>query len=165
MSGATGLHGHARILTENTVTRPAITSIAGIGLAAQSLPADRAFYEKTLGWIALPIRRGPNGLRFYGVPKQWVEVLPATSADEHPFRYVAFATTDAKRMRLYLAEHGVTVPASVTRWSDGSQGFRVKDPEGNTIEFIQRGPLPAHSLPIRAPSVLKSFTLDFKFTT
>ena len=80
------------------------------------------------------------------MPKQWVEILPATSADEHRFRYVAFATTDAKRMRLYLAQHGVTVPASVTRWTDGSQGFRVEGPEGNT-EFIQRGPLPAHPAP------------------
>jgi len=128
-----------------TVTRPAITGIAGIGLAAHSLPADRAFYVKTVGWMATPSLEAPNGLRFYGVPKQWVEVLPATNADEHPFRYVAFATTDAKRMRLYLAQQGVTVPASVTRWTDGSQGFRVKDPEGNTIEFVQRGPVPAHS--------------------
>ena len=27
---------------KSTVTRPAITGIAGVGLAAQSLPADRA---------------------------------------------------------------------------------------------------------------------------
>lgn len=132
---------------KTTVTRPAITGIAGVGLAAQSLPADRTFYEKTLGWSAAPSIEGPDGLRFYGVLKQWVEVLPATSADQHPFRYVAFATADAKRMRLYLAQHGVKVPASVTLWTDGSQGFRVKDPEGNTIEFIQRGQLPAHSAP------------------
>jgi len=129
------------------VSRPEITGIVGIGLAAQSLPADRAFYEKKLGWMAAPSLEAPDGLRFYGVPRQWVEVLPATSADEHPFRYVAFATTDAKQMRLYLAQHGVTVPSSVTRWTDGSQGFRVKDPEGNLIEFIQRGQLPAHSAP------------------
>ena len=129
------------------VTRPAITGIAGIGLAAQSLPADRTFYEKTLGWMAAPSIEAPNGLRFYGVPKQWVEVLPATSVDEDPFRYIAFATTDAKRMRSYLGQHGVTVPVSVTRWTDGSQGFRVKDPEGNTIEFIQRGSMQEHSAP------------------
>lgn len=134
--------------SQNTkVTRPAITGIAGIGLAAQSLPADRTFYEKTLGWVAGPSIEAPTGLRFYGVPKQWVEVLPATNADEHPFRYVAFATTDAKQMRLYLAQHGVAVPASVTQWTDGSRGFRVNDPEGNTIEFVQRGPRPAHSTP------------------
>ncbi len=139
--------GTLTLAQKNTVTRPPITGIAGVGLAAQSLPADRAFYEKTLGWVAGPSAEAPNGLRFYGVPKQWVEVLPATSADEHSFRYIAFATTDAKRMRLYLAEHGVMVPPSVTRWADGSQGFGVKDPEGNMVEFIQRGPLPAHPAP------------------
>ena len=132
---------------KTTVTRPAITGIAGIGLAAQSLPADRTFNEKTLGWRAVPSIETPSGLRFYGVPKQWVEVLPATSPSEQPFRYVAFATTDAKRMRLYLAQCGVAVPAAVTRWKDGSQGFRVKDPEGNTVEFIQRGPQAARSVP------------------
>lgn len=132
---------------KNPVTRPPITGIAGVGLAAQSLPADRAFYEKTLGWMAAPSVEAADGLRFYGVPKQWVEVLPAKSPDEHPFRYVAFATTDAKRMLLYLAQSGVTVPASVTHWTDGSQGFRVKDAEGNTVEFIQRGPQPMHTTP------------------
>jgi catechol 2,3-dioxygenase-like lactoylglutathione lyase family enzyme len=132
---------------KTTVTRPPITGIAGVGLAAQSLPADRAFYEKTLGWVAAPSIEAPDGLRFYGVPKQWVEVLPARNADEHPFRYIAFATADAKRMRLYLAEHGVTVPTTVMHWADDSQGFSVKDPEGNTVEFVQRGPLPVHSTP------------------
>lgn len=130
---------------KTTVSRPSITGIAGIGLAAQSLPADSAFYEKKLGWMEAPSIEAKGGLRFCGVPKQWVEVMPATNADEHPFRYVAFATKNANQMRLYLAQNGVTVPATVIRWSDGSQGFRVKDPEGNTIEFIQRGPFPANS--------------------
>lgn len=132
---------------EKTVTRPAITGIAGIGVAAQSLPSDHKFYEQTLGWAAAPSIEAPGGLRFYGVPKQWVEVLPAKSPDEHPFKYVAFATSDAKQMRAYLARNGVDVPKSVTRWKDGSQGFRVKDPEGNVVEFIQRGPQPVPSVP------------------
>jgi catechol 2,3-dioxygenase-like lactoylglutathione lyase family enzyme len=136
------------------VTRPAITGIAGVGLATQGLPSDRTFYVQTLGWAAVPSIEAPGGVRFYGVPKQWVEVLPAKNADERPFRYVAFATSDAKRMRVYLAQHGVAVPASVSRWKDGSRGFRVQDPEGNTVEFIQRGPLPSHPAP--APRAISS---------
>ena len=124
---------------EKTVTRPAITGIAGVGLAAQSLPADRKFYEQMLGWKATASIEAPGGLRFYSVPRQWVEVLPAKSADDHPFKYVAFATSDAKKMRVFLAQQGVAVPDSVNRWKDGSQGFQVKDPEGNIVEFIQRG--------------------------
>jgi catechol 2,3-dioxygenase-like lactoylglutathione lyase family enzyme len=146
--------GRPTFAQNQQVTRPEITGIAGIGLAAQSLPADRAFYEKTLGWIAAPLLEAPDGLRFYGTPKQWVEVLPAKSPDEHPFRYVAFATSDAKQMRLYLAQHEVTVPASVTHWPDGSESFRVKDPEGNTIEFLQRGSDSARSG--RAPRAISS---------
>jgi catechol 2,3-dioxygenase-like lactoylglutathione lyase family enzyme len=136
------------------VTRPEITGIAGVGLAAQSVPPDQKFYEQTLGWVAVPSVEAPGGLRFYGAPRQWVEVLPAKSTDEHPFQYVAFATADAKAMRLYLAQHGVTVPAAMSRWKDGSLGFRVKDPEGNTVEFVQRGAQPAHSVP--APRAISS---------
>ena len=146
---------------KSAVTRPEITGIAGIGLAAQSLPADRAFYEKTLGWIATPSVEAPDGLRFYGVPQQWVEVLPARSTDERAFRYVAFATSDAKQMRLYLAAHGVSVPASVTKWTNGSQGFRVKDPEGNTIEFVQFGSQSPHSGP--APHAISSHIIHAGF--
>ncbi|MGH9615396.1 MAG: VOC family protein [Acidobacteriaceae bacterium] len=129
------------------VTRPKITGIAGVGLAAISLPADRKFYVQTLGWKAVPSIEASGGLRFYGVPLQWVEVLPATGRDQHPMRYIAFATSDARQMRLYLAQHHVAVSPTVTRWKGGSQGFSVKDPEGNTVQFIQRGPWPAHIAP------------------
>jgi catechol 2,3-dioxygenase-like lactoylglutathione lyase family enzyme len=144
----------AAFAQEKNVTRPEITGIAGVGLAAQSLPADRKFYEQTLGWVAAPSVEAPGGLRFYGAPRQWVEVLPAKSADEHPFQYVAFATSDAKAMRLYLAQHGVAVPESISRWEDGSLGFLVKDPEENAIEFVQRGAESAHSVP--APRAISS---------
>jgi catechol 2,3-dioxygenase-like lactoylglutathione lyase family enzyme len=136
------------------VTRPEITGLAGVGLAAQSLPADRTFYEQTLGWVAVPSIEAPGGLRFYGVPKQWVEVQPAKSSGERPLRYVAFATSDAKTMRLYLAQQGVAVPAATSKWKDGSQGFRVKDPEGNFVEFVQRAPQSAHVSP--APHTISS---------
>jgi len=139
---------------KKNVKRPEITGIAGVGLAAQSLPADRTFYEQTLGWLVVPSVEAPGGARFYGVPRQWVEVLPAKSADEHPFRYVAFATSDAEMMRLYLAQHGVAVPEAISQWKDGSKGFRVKDPEGNVVEFVQRGPQPAHRVP--APRAISS---------
>ena len=99
------------------------------------------------GLDGISIHRSPGWFTFLWGAKAVGGSASSKDADEHPFRYVAFATTDAKRMRLYLVQQGVTVPASITRWTDGSQGFRVKDPEGNTIEFIQRGPLPAHSTP------------------
>lgn len=139
--------GAATSAQTKSVPRPRITGIAGIGLAAQNLSADRTFYVNMLGWTAAPSIEAAGGMRFYGVPRQWVEVLPAKSPSEQPFQYIAFATSDAKQMRVYLAQHGIAVPARVTRWKDGSQGFSVKDPEGNNVEFVQLGPFPEHSAP------------------
>jgi len=49
-------------------------------------------------------------------------------------------------MRKYLEAHGVAVPSSVTKGSDGSEYFEVKDPEGNRVQFVQP---PAH--PVAVP--------------
>src|SRR5487761_1652840 len=108
------------------VSRPAITAIAHIGLVAQSLDADRKFYEHMLGWTSAPSIEVPNGLRFYGVAKQWVEVAPAKSASDPAINHVAFTTSNVDQMRLYLAQHNVAVPAKVARWKNGSRSFRVK---------------------------------------
>lgn len=129
------------------VSRPAITGIAFIGLVAQSLPADRGFYENMLGWTAAPSIEFTGGLRFYGVPRQWIEVIRAKSPDDPPLNRIAFATSHAAQLRVYLAQHGVTVPETTTRWKDGSQSFCVRDPEGNTVEFVQLGPLHLHATP------------------
>ena len=118
--------------------RPPITGIAHIGLAAQNMAADRTFYTHTLGWKAVPSAENPHGMRFYGDPRQAVEVEPASSASELAFQHVAWATTDVEGMRRYLASKSVSVPMHVTKLRDGAQLFRVKDPEGNTVEFYQR---------------------------
>jgi catechol 2,3-dioxygenase-like lactoylglutathione lyase family enzyme len=46
-------------------------------------------------------------------------------------------------MRRYLAEHHIDVPPAVTRGSDGSQYFEVKDPEGNRVQFVEPPTRPA----------------------
>lgn len=120
--------------------RPAITGIAHIALATQNLVADRAFYTQKLGWSAVASPEFADGVRFYGDPRQTVEVHPATSASEPTLQHVALATPDADGMRLYLKNKGVTVPAELTTLRDGEQLFDVRDPEGNTIEFVQRAP-------------------------
>jgi len=125
------------------VSRPKITGISHVSLVAQSLPADTKFYEQWLGWSAAPSLESPGGLRFYGAPKQWIDVAPAAKPSDPPFNHVAFATSNAEQMRRYLAAHGVTVPAALTRWKDGSLSFRVHDPEGNLVEFFQASAKPS----------------------
>ncbi len=137
----------AVLSAQKVPARPAITGISHIGLVTQGLDADRKFYTHMLGWTAAPSIEVPNGLRFYGVPRQWVEVAPATSPTEQPFNHVAFTTPDVKGMRLYLAAHDVAVPTAIARWKDGSKSFRVKDPEGNVVEFLQPGAMRGHTTP------------------
>jgi catechol 2,3-dioxygenase-like lactoylglutathione lyase family enzyme len=105
--------------------RPAITGIYEIVLATQNMDADKAFYTHTLGWVASASPAYPNGLRFAGDRLQAV--------DDH----IAFRTTDAEAMRQYLASKGVAVPPALTVLNDGEKTFEVKDPEGNTLEFVQ----------------------------
>lgn len=126
-----------------TVTRPAITGISHIGLTAQSIKADHHYYEDLLGWTVAPSLESPGGVIFFGRPGQWVDVAPATSPTDPPMNHLALATVNAEQMRVYLAAHGIAVPTTLTIWKDGSRSFRVDDPEGHVIEFIQ-GPRVSH---------------------
>lgn len=117
--------------------RPAITGIYEIVLAAQDMAAEKAFYTHTLGWVASTSPAYPKGLRFAGDRLQAVDVHPATSAKERAFDHVAWRTADAEAMRKYLASKGVAVPPALTVLNDGEKTFEVKDPEGNTVEFVQ----------------------------
>ena len=120
--------------------RPPITGIAHIAIASQNMAASRTFYTESLGWTAVASPEFPDGVRFYGDPRQTVEVHPASSPSELALVHIAFATTDAEALREYLAGKAVAVPTTLVTLRDGEKTFRVKDPEGNTIEFVQRPP-------------------------
>ncbi|RRA48120.1 VOC family protein [Acidipila sp. EB88] len=118
--------------------RPPITGIAHVAIATQDMAASRHFYTHYLGWTAVASPEFADGVRFYGDPRQTVEVHPAKSPSELALEHVAFATTNAEALRMYLKSKGVAVPDAVNRLRDGEQRFLVKDPEGNAIEFVQR---------------------------
>ena len=120
--------------------RPPITGIAHIAVASQNLAASRAFYTGSLGWTATASPEFPDGARFYGDPRQTVEVRSASSPSEPALDHIAFATADAEALRQYLGSKGVAVPSALTTLRDGEKLFRVRDPEGNAIEFVQRPP-------------------------
>jgi Glyoxalase/Bleomycin resistance protein/Dioxygenase superfamily len=50
---------------------------------------------------------------------------------------IGFETKDARKLRAYLAEKGVAVPAKVGKDLDGNYSFAVKDPEGHQVEFVE----------------------------
>jgi catechol 2,3-dioxygenase-like lactoylglutathione lyase family enzyme len=69
---------------------------------------------------------------------QFVEVLPLpANAGINRLDHTAYNTADADALRKYLLTKGWKAPAKVTKLSDGSKTFRVSDPEGNVVEFVQ----------------------------
>jgi catechol 2,3-dioxygenase-like lactoylglutathione lyase family enzyme len=57
--------------------------------------------------------------------------------------HLAFATGDSEALRAYLEGKGIRTTGSVKVPGNGSRSFRVKDPEGHTIEFVQRANSPS----------------------
>ena len=120
--------------------RPAITGVSHIAVYAADMAKTERFYVHDLGATKGADPENPAGARYYFSPVQFVEVLPLPASQADPknrLDHVAFATTDAEGLRAYMAAKGVTVPAHVTKGSDGSQWFETADPEGNKVEFIQ----------------------------
>ncbi len=124
---------------EAAPARPPITSVSHLAVFAADMAKYDAFYTHNLGAMKGADPENPKGVRYYFNPRQFVEVLPlpvgytSTNRMDH----AALNTTDAEGMRKYLAANKVKVPAHVTKGSDGSQWFEVKDPEGIRIEFVQ----------------------------
>jgi catechol 2,3-dioxygenase-like lactoylglutathione lyase family enzyme len=120
-------------------SRPAITGISHIAVYTSDAAAAEHFYVHDLGLVKAPDPEDPAGVRYYVDSEQFVEVLPLPANATYGDRldHLGYITSSAAQMRLYLKAHGVAVPGSVTRASDGSEWFDVKDPEGNTVQFMQ----------------------------
>jgi catechol 2,3-dioxygenase-like lactoylglutathione lyase family enzyme len=119
--------------------RPPITGVSHIGLYAADASKSEAFYAHDLGATRGVDPENTAGTRYYFSPVQFVEILPLPPgpASKNRLDHVAFATTDAEALRLYLASRQVSVPAKVSTGNDGSRWFNVTDPEGNRVEFVQ----------------------------
>jgi catechol 2,3-dioxygenase-like lactoylglutathione lyase family enzyme len=117
--------------------RPPITAISHMCVYAHDLAASDNFYGRILGATKAPDPQRPDGVRYYFSPTQFVEVLPLPS-DHSLSRMacVAYDTSNAKDLRTYLLAHNQTTSDLHTS-ADGSFWFDTKDPEGNTVQFIE----------------------------
>ena len=122
--------------------RPAITGVSHIAVYAADPAKSEQFYVHDLGAIKGNDPENARGTRYYFSPTQFVEVLPlpAGATSINRLDHVAFTTSDAERLRAYLASKQITVPKRTERGGDGSEWFAVLDPEGNRIEFVQPPP-------------------------
>lgn len=124
--------------THPSAARPAILGISNMGVyTGDSAKAER-FYVDQLGLKKGADPYNPLGARYYVNQEQFIEVLPLPAdAGVNRLDHVGYLTANAEKLRQYLAGHSVAVPGSVQHASDGSQWFAVKDPEGNTVQFVQ----------------------------
>ena len=135
------------------VARPKIYGVAHIGLRTDNMAASRKFYTGVLGLgepfsLDKPPAEGTGLLLTYFKvnDKQYIEVFPElTDPKQDRLSHISFETSDAERMRQYLASRGVKVPEKLEPMLDGNRGFDVFDPDGHDVEFVQYMPGSIHS--------------------
>ncbi|HZZ39555.1 MAG TPA: VOC family protein [Acidobacteriaceae bacterium] len=137
-------------------SRPPILGVSHIAVYTSNATQAEHFYVQQIGLKKASDPENPQGTRYYVNQEQFVEVLPLpanTGTDR--LDHLGYITANAGQLRTYLAAKGVTVPDKVEHASDGSLWFDVKDPEGNTVQFVQP---PAHLLSEKATDSLYSLT-------
>lgn len=122
---------------DDALVRPKITGIDHVAFYTTAPEGVTHLYQGVLGLSgASPVEPGET-LR-YMVGKQWVGFSAARDAHApNRMDHVAFATDNLAALKRYLVKKGVPVTGSIQSWPDGSRSFRVKDPEGYTIEFVE----------------------------
>lgn len=120
--------------------RPKLSSVSHLSVYSTDAVKTEHFYVHDLGATKGVDPQDPAGVRYYFNALQFIEVLPLPAGEEDPknrFHGVGYNTANAETMRRYLGANNVAVPSAVTKGTDGSIYFAVKDPEGNRIEFVQ----------------------------
>jgi catechol 2,3-dioxygenase-like lactoylglutathione lyase family enzyme len=119
-------------------SRPAITGISHLAVYTSDAAATERYYTQAIGAARAADPESAKGVRYMITATQFVEVLPLPAgAGVNRLDHVGFTTANAEGLRVYLKDKGWSVPAKVSRYDDGSKAFRVKDPEGNMVEFVQ----------------------------
>ncbi len=117
--------------------RPSITGISHLCVYATDAAAAEHFYTVDLKATKGTDPENAKGTRYYFSPTQFVEVLPLPAGQGiSRMDHVAFNTTDAAGLRQYLAAHHAPALSELHQ-SGGSTWFESKDPEGNTVQFVQ----------------------------
>jgi catechol 2,3-dioxygenase-like lactoylglutathione lyase family enzyme len=139
------------VFAQPSPSRPPLTGISHIAVYTSDPVAAQHYYIDIVGGVKGADPENPQGVRYYINNTQFVEVLPLVDKNSHDrLDHLAYQTTDAEALRIYLKSKGVEVPASVQKAGDGSRWFNVKDPEDNTVQFVQP---PAHPHAISAPNL------------
>src|ERR1035438_3563718 len=124
------------------VARPPIVGVGHIALKTDDLAAARNFYGRDLVFaepFSLDKPAGGMLLTYFKVnDHQYIQIFPELKDPaEDRLSHICFETTDARKLRDYLASRGVAVPDSLKPGADGNYSFTVKDPDGHNVEFME----------------------------
>ena len=129
--------------------RPPIVGLAHVGFFVSDINKADEFYGHVLGFAHFNLDKPTGGLmlNYYKVnDHQFIEIYPGLKNDEQDrLSHVAFETTDARKLRDYLANKGIKVPASLKPGLDKNLSFMIDDPEGRRVEFVQYMPGSLHA--------------------
>jgi catechol 2,3-dioxygenase-like lactoylglutathione lyase family enzyme len=137
--------------SQNAVpVRPAITGVDHVAILVSNQGDAEQFYVRLIGLPRVSLS-GDVAYSYAVNPTQSIETL--TGPEKHGSRidHVAFATSDAEALRRYLSARGVNVPAKCGGAFGGGLEFAVTDPEGNSVEFVQRASQNPQPPAARAP--------------
>ena len=129
------------------VERPPIVGLAHVGFFVSDISKSDEFFGHELGYAHFSLDKPSGGLmlNYYKVnDHQYIEIYPGLKDDEDRLSHIAFETTDARKLRDYLASKGIKVPAALKPGLDKNLSFMVDDPEGRRIEFVQYMPGSLH---------------------
>lgn len=125
-------------MAQSGPARPKITGISHLAVYTSNPEATEHYYTVTIGAVKQPDPENPKGVRYAVSPTQFIEVLPVPAdAGVNRMDHAAFTTENAEGLRKFLALNGWPTPDAVTKGSDGSIWFEVRDPEANRIQFVQ----------------------------
>ena len=124
--------------TQSAANRPKITGIDHVDFYTTSPEANNEFYGHNLG-LASVVPIEPRQTQRFMVGDQFVGYSPAPDPrSKGRIDHVAFNTDNSAALRAYLIGKGIEVTDGYEILSTNSRTFQIKDPEGHTIEFVQR---------------------------
>ena len=117
--------------------RPPLVGVDHVAFRISDTGAAREFYGELLGYPVVTPRDPAEPLIARISTRQTLVLEPGLPPEQDDrLSHIAFATSDLAAMKVYLDAGAVTVEGPA-RQRCGRQALRTKDPDGNTVEFVQ----------------------------
>lgn len=126
------------LIAQQTSTRPKILGVGSVRITSSSVTGNAiGFYFKDLGFGGgQTVCEGASNMCLEVNKHQRIDLqVPKAVGSNGELAEVDFETSDAETMRRYLMTHGISATELVSGRSNKT--FRVADPDGHQIGFIQ----------------------------